>query len=46
VEVFGLSYGETAEILQVRPGTIKSRMHRARAALMIALSDEEVADEM
>lgn len=45
VEVFGLSYGEAAEVLHVRPGTIKSRMHRARAALMAALT-VEVADEM
>lgn len=45
VEVFGLSYAEAAEVLQVRSGTIKSRMHRARAALMVALS-EETAGEM
>lgn len=40
VEVLGLSYLEAAEVLDVRPGTIKSRMHRARAALMSALSVE------
>lgn len=45
IEVFGLSYAEAAEVMRVRPGTIKSRMHRARGALMELLSTE-VADEM
>lgn len=45
VEVFGLSHGEAADVLGVRPGTIKSRMFRARGALVAALS-EELADEM
>jgi RNA polymerase sigma-70 factor (ECF subfamily) len=43
VEVFGLSYQETADVLGVRVGTIKSRMHRARRAMMDALALEEEA---
>jgi len=43
VEVFGLSYQETADVLGVRVGTIKSRMHRARRAMMAALEVEEEA---
>ncbi len=41
IEVFGLSYQETADVLGVRVGTIKSRMHRARQALCAALADDE-----
>lgn len=41
VEVFGLSYQEAADVLNVRVGTIKSRMHRARQAMMGALATEE-----
>ena len=43
VEVFGLSYQEAADVLGVRVGTIKSRMHRARRAMMDALALEEEA---
>jgi len=32
-DVEGLSYGETAEALNVAPGTVKSRIHRARCEL-------------
>jgi len=48
IEVLGFTYQETSVILGVRVGTVKSRMHRARAALMLALSDkqEESAGEM
>jgi RNA polymerase sigma-70 factor (ECF subfamily) len=42
VEVFGLSYQETADVLGVAVGTVKSRMFRARRALSEAISDEEV----
>ncbi len=41
IEVFGLSYQETADVLGVRVGTVKSRMHRARAALCRALAEED-----
>ncbi len=37
IEVFGLSYREAADVLRVKVGTVKSRMHRARAAMMRAL---------
>jgi RNA polymerase sigma-70 factor (ECF subfamily) len=43
VEVFGLSYQEAADVLGVRVGTIKSRMHRARRVMMDALAVEEEA---
>ncbi len=43
VEVFGLSYQEAADVLGVRVGTIKSRMHRARRAMMDALDVGEEA---
>ena len=44
IEVFGLSYREAADVLGVRVGTVKSRMHRARAAMVNALAiDEEDA---
>jgi len=45
VEVFGLSYQEAADVLQVRVGTVKSRMHRARQVLIRHLTDEEAVDE-
>jgi RNA polymerase sigma-70 factor (ECF subfamily) len=43
IEVFGLSYQEAADVLGVRVGTVKSRMHRARKAMMGALALEEDA---
>jgi RNA polymerase sigma-70 factor (ECF subfamily) len=43
IEVFGLSYQEAADVLQLKVGTVKSRMHRARQSLVHALSDEEEA---
>lgn len=46
IEVFGLSYRETSKVLHVLPGTLKSRMFRARRILMEALSAEERADEV
>jgi RNA polymerase sigma-70 factor, ECF subfamily len=46
IEVLGYSYHEAAVILGVREGTLKSRMHRARAELMKTLADREAAGEM
>jgi RNA polymerase sigma-70 factor, ECF subfamily len=43
IEVFGLSYQEAADVLHLRVGTVKSRMHRARQAMMNALAVEEDA---
>jgi len=45
IEMLGYSYEEASVILGVRVGTLKSRMHRARGALMKALT-EEAADAM
>jgi RNA polymerase sigma-70 factor, ECF subfamily len=41
IEVFGLSYQEAADVLHLRVGTVKSRMHRARHAMMAALAVDE-----
>ena len=41
VEVFGLSYREAADVLAVAPGTVKSRMFRARQALCAAIAEDE-----
>jgi RNA polymerase sigma-70 factor (ECF subfamily) len=43
VEVFGLSYQEAADVLDVAVGTVKSRMFRAREALCSAIAEEEEA---
>ncbi|MFN2590274.1 MAG: RNA polymerase sigma factor [Actinomycetota bacterium] len=46
IEVLGFDYREAAAILQVKLGTVKSRMHRARARLIEALGSEDLADEV
>ena len=45
VFMHNFSIQETAMILDVAPGTIKSRLHRAKTALRHDLSDQESADE-
>jgi RNA polymerase sigma-70 factor (ECF subfamily) len=39
VDVVGLSYAEAARALRIREGTLTSRVHRARAQVMRALSE-------
>lgn len=46
IEVLGFSYVEASGILGVKIGTLKSRMHRARAHLIRELSETGVAGEM
>jgi RNA polymerase sigma-70 factor (ECF subfamily) len=46
IEVLGYDYREAAAILRVPTGTLKSRMHRARATLARWLTEEEAAGEM
>ena len=46
IEILGFDYREAAAILGVKLGTIKSRMHRARAALVRSLREVEAAGEM
>jgi RNA polymerase sigma-70 factor (ECF subfamily) len=44
IEVLGHSYDEASVILSVKVGTLKSRMHRARAALIEALREEAAGE--
>jgi RNA polymerase sigma-70 factor (ECF subfamily) len=46
IEVLGYNYQEASSILGVKVGTVKSRMHRARAALISALSEQEDVGEV
>ncbi len=41
VDICGFSYAEAAEMLDVAPGTIMSRVSRARAALVVKMQDEK-----
>jgi RNA polymerase sigma-70 factor, ECF subfamily len=40
----GFSYEEVAEVEEVDLGTVKSRLHRARAALQVALQEDDDAE--
>lgn len=40
IDMLGFSYREAADVLGVREGTIKSRVHRARSALVVSLEDQ------
>lgn len=46
IEVLGFNYEEASAILGVKLGTVKSRMHRARAALIRTLTEGEAAGEV
>lgn len=41
IDILGLSYAETAAVLGLASGTVKSRVHRARMVLADRLSDKE-----
>ncbi len=43
IDMFGCSYNEVARILGTPAGTVKSRVHRARKALMVVLGDRQEA---
>ena len=44
IDMFGESYRETAGVLGLPEGTVKSRVHRARALLIESLSIEDAGD--
>jgi RNA polymerase sigma-70 factor, ECF subfamily len=46
IEVLGFTYLEASTVLGVKVGTVKSRMFRARAALVRALTEGDQAREM
>ena len=46
IEVLGYDYREASAILEVKVGTLKSRMHRARAELMHSLGTPEATGEV
>ncbi|MFN2594212.1 MAG: RNA polymerase sigma factor [Actinomycetota bacterium] len=46
IDMFGMSYKETSRILSVPEGTVKSRVHKARAALALSLGDEDLMREI
>jgi RNA polymerase sigma-70 factor (ECF subfamily) len=39
-DIQGFSYDEMSEMLSLKPGTVKSRLHRARAAMRECLSEK------
>jgi RNA polymerase sigma-70 factor, ECF subfamily len=45
VEIFGLTYREAADVLEVPEGTVKSRVFRARRALVAWLRSNESDEE-
>jgi RNA polymerase sigma-70 factor (ECF subfamily) len=45
IEVLGYDYREASTILEVKIGTLKSRMHRARAALIRSMDTQEATGE-
>ena len=40
IDMFGMSYREAASVVKTAEGTLKSRVHRARQLLMVALRTE------
>ncbi|MGH2677152.1 MAG: RNA polymerase sigma factor, partial [Actinomycetota bacterium] len=44
IEVMGLSYREAGAVLSVVPGTLKSRMHRARRLLISAIEEVDAGE--
>jgi RNA polymerase sigma-70 factor (ECF subfamily) len=44
IEILGLSYAEASSVLSVVPGTLKSRMHRARRLLIEAMEEVDAGE--
>jgi RNA polymerase sigma-70 factor (ECF subfamily) len=44
IEVLGLSYAEASAVLAVVPGTLKSRMHRARRLLVAGIEEVDAGE--
>ena len=42
IDVAGLTYGEAAEALQIPPGTVMSRVSRARQSLFVVLNESNL----
>lgn len=45
VDVMGYDYQAAAEVLGIEPGTVGSRLNRARAALRVVLAEEATKEE-